>query len=84
MIQQLRCLEEHGLVERELYLHEPHRVDFLITPLGMRLQPWTVQLYAWGLHHAQQRDGVGSLVLCDAAAARACGQENAEKGTGRT
>lgn len=66
LIQQLRSLEEHGLVYRRLYPQEPQRVDYALTPLGLSLQPLIAQLYDWGLHHAQEQDETERLLPCQA------------------
>ena len=38
LIEQLRALEEHGLVYRQSFAHEPQRVDYVLTELGMKLK----------------------------------------------
>lgn len=39
LIQQLREMEEHGLVHREIFRQVPPRVDYSATPLGQSLEP---------------------------------------------
>ena len=39
LVQQLRELEEHGLVHREVFAQVPPRVDYSATPLGLSLEP---------------------------------------------
>jgi len=38
LVQQLRELEEHGLVHREVFAQVPSRVDYSATPLGLSLE----------------------------------------------
>lgn len=39
LIEQLRVLEEHGLVSRQSHARELQRVDYGLTPLGLSLKP---------------------------------------------
>jgi DNA-binding HxlR family transcriptional regulator len=64
LIQQLRALEEHGLVERQSSYEEPQRVDYALTTLGLSLRPLISQLYDWGLHHAEERCETSTLLPC--------------------
>jgi DNA-binding HxlR family transcriptional regulator len=66
LIQQLRALEEHGLIHRRISGDEPQRVDYELTPLGMSLRPLISLLYEWGQHHAQEVDETNRLVSCEA------------------
>jgi DNA-binding HxlR family transcriptional regulator len=66
LIQQLRALEEHGLVYRKAGADDAHRVDYALTPLGMSLEPLIVQLRQWGEHHAEELDDTDRLLPCDA------------------
>lgn len=66
LIQQLRTLEEHGLVYRQTFAEEPQRVDYGLTPLGMSLQPLLLQLYDWGLRHAEELDETNRILPCEA------------------
>jgi DNA-binding HxlR family transcriptional regulator len=66
LLQQLRALEEHGLVRRETFAGEPRRVDYALTSLGMSLKPLISLLYEWGRHHAEELEGIGRLLPCDA------------------
>lgn len=47
LIEQLRVLEEHGLVWREIFPDEPQRVDYRLTPFGMSLKPLLSLLEEW-------------------------------------
>jgi DNA-binding HxlR family transcriptional regulator len=66
LLQQLRSLEEHGLVYRQTFAEEGQRVDYELTPLGMSLKPLISQLYEWGRHHAEERKETGNLLPCQA------------------
>lgn len=55
LVQQLRELEEHGLVQREVFAQVPPRVDYTATALGMSLQPIVASLCEWGRRHAAER-----------------------------
>jgi len=64
LIQQLRELEEHGLVHREVYRQVPPRVDYMATELGRSLEPVMLSLCEWGRKHALQLDDLDRLVDC--------------------
>lgn len=48
---QLRELEEDGLVYREVYPQVPPKVEYSLTPLGQSLSPVISALRAWGEEH---------------------------------
>ncbi|MBF6328374.1 winged helix-turn-helix transcriptional regulator [Nocardia transvalensis] len=48
LIQQLRELEEDGIVERVVYREVPPRVEYSLTELGTRLNRALEPLGAWG------------------------------------
>jgi DNA-binding HxlR family transcriptional regulator len=58
LTQQLRELEEHGIVHREVYAVVPPRVEYSLTGYGRTLGPITEMMCAWGKMH-QQRSGTG-------------------------
>ncbi|AEU34631.1 winged helix-turn-helix transcriptional regulator [Granulicella mallensis] len=66
LIEQLRVLEEHGLVSRQNFVEEPQRVDYVLTPLGMSLKPLLALLYDWGQHHAEELQETEKLLPCEA------------------
>lgn len=66
LIQQLRALEEHGMVYRQTGAEEPQRVDYALTPLGMSLKPLISQLYDWGRQHAEEVGETSRLLPCEA------------------
>jgi DNA-binding HxlR family transcriptional regulator len=52
LIQQLREMEEHAIVHREVFRQVPPRVDYSATPLGLSLAPVVTALCDWGRQHA--------------------------------
>lgn len=52
LVQQLREMEEHGIVHREVFAEVPPRVEYTATKLGMSLQPIVGSLCEWGRRHA--------------------------------
>lgn len=66
LIQQLRALEEHGLVYRKVGADDTRCVDYGLTPLGMSLEPLIVQLQQWGEHHAEELGDTNRLLPCEA------------------
>lgn len=51
LTQQLRDLEQHGLVTRKIFAEVPPRVEYTITPLGRSLRPVLEAMYEWGMKH---------------------------------
>lgn len=54
LVQQLRELEEHGIVHRKVFAEVPPRVEYTATKLGLSLQPIISSLCDWGKRHASQ------------------------------
>jgi DNA-binding HxlR family transcriptional regulator len=50
--QQLRGLQNTGIVERTVYADTPPRVVYAITPLGKSLRPLLDSMCHWGKSHA--------------------------------
>lgn len=48
LTQQLRELEQDGLITRTIYPQVPPRVEYQLTDLGIALRPIIEKLYAWG------------------------------------
>ena len=65
LIQQLREMEEHGLVHREIFREVPPRVEYSATPLGRSLEPVLLALCAWGRQHATALDELDRLRECE-------------------
>ena len=55
LIQQLRELEEHGVVHREVYPEVPPKVEYSLTAYGRTLRPITEMMCAWGKKHMRRR-----------------------------
>ena len=66
LIEQLRALEEHGLVYRQLFAQEQQRVDYGLTELGMSLKPLLSLLEEWGRGHAEELKETDRLLPCAA------------------
>ncbi|MBX9647044.1 MAG: helix-turn-helix transcriptional regulator [Xanthobacteraceae bacterium] len=64
MIQQLREMEEHGLVNREVFRQVPPRVEYSATELGLSLEPVLLALCDWGRHHAEELDELDRVTDC--------------------
>lgn len=48
LTQQLRNMEEDGLVERNVYAEVPPRVEYTLTELGLSLKPILDSMLKWG------------------------------------
>lgn len=48
---QLRDMEEHGLVKREVFPEVPPRVEYSLTELGKSLKPVLDSLETWGTNY---------------------------------
>ncbi len=55
LAQQLRDLEEEGIVERTVYPVVPPRVEYALTPYGRTLDATIEALGKWGKRHAKRR-----------------------------
>jgi DNA-binding HxlR family transcriptional regulator len=64
LIQQLREMEEHGLIRREVCRHASPRVDYIATALGHSLEPIIMSLCEWGRRHATELDEADRLAEC--------------------
>jgi DNA-binding HxlR family transcriptional regulator len=64
LIQQLRELEEHGLVHREIIRQVPPRVDYSATAIGLSLKPVLRALCEWGQRHAAELNELDRLAAC--------------------
>ncbi len=47
----LRALEEDGLIEREVFAEVPPRVEYSLSPLGMSLRPILDAMKEWGAEY---------------------------------
>lgn len=51
LTQQLRELEEDGIIHRQVYPQVPPKVEYSLTPLGASLKPVLEAMHEWGLKH---------------------------------
>ena len=58
LVQQLREMEEHGVVHREVFAEVPPRVVYTVTKLGLSLRPIVGALCEWGRRHARELDAL--------------------------
>lgn len=54
----LRKLEQHGLVERQIYSEHPLRAGYALTPKGDSLEPVLGALAVWGTEHCLSDDEI--------------------------
>lgn len=64
LVQQLREMQEHGLVERTVYSEVPPRVDYSVTELGKSLHPILLALCEWGQRHAREMQQLDLVQEC--------------------
>jgi DNA-binding HxlR family transcriptional regulator len=64
LIQQLREMEEHGLIRREIFAEIPSRVEYSATRLGLSLEPILLALCEWGQHHADELNELDRVTDC--------------------
>ncbi|MGO7673400.1 winged helix-turn-helix transcriptional regulator [Rhizobium ruizarguesonis] len=63
LIQQLREMEEHGLVARQIFA-EAARVEYNATEFGLALEPVLLALCQWGQRHAEARNEADKVADC--------------------
>ena len=54
LVQQLREMEQHGIVHREVFAEVPPRVVYTATKLGLSLRAIVGALCDWGRRHADE------------------------------
>jgi DNA-binding HxlR family transcriptional regulator len=54
LTQQLRELEEHGIVHRQVYPEVPPKVEYSLTDYGRTLRPITDRMCEWGKRHMRR------------------------------
>lgn len=57
LVQQLRELEDDGLVHREMYPEVPPKVEYSLTELGRTAMPLIESIYNWGDAYTRHRSG---------------------------
>ena len=55
LTQQLRKMEEDGLVSRKIYPEVPPRVEYSLTGIGSSLKPVLDAMHKWGTKYVMQR-----------------------------
>lgn len=53
LTQQLRELEEDGLVNRKIYAEVPPRVEYSLTKYGQTIIPVLYTIYKWGINYSK-------------------------------
>ena len=66
LVEQLREMEAHGLISREVFREVPPRVDYSVTTLGESLAPIVAALCDWGRRHAAELDELDRVAECEA------------------
>lgn len=51
LAQQLRELEQDGIVQRKVYAEVPPKVEYSLTPLGETLKPIIEAMHDWGIYY---------------------------------
>jgi DNA-binding HxlR family transcriptional regulator len=54
LTQQLREMEEDGIIYREVYPQIPPKVEYSLTPLGESLKPILYAMHEWGTQRLSQ------------------------------
>lgn len=57
LTQQLRELEEDGLISRKIYAEIPPRVEYTLTEFGLTLSPIMLSMAAWGQEYRLKQQG---------------------------
>lgn len=55
LTQQLRELEQDGIINRHVYLQVPPKVEYSLTELGETLKPILDAMHEWGLMYLEKR-----------------------------
>jgi len=56
LTQQLREMEENGLISRVIYEQVPPKVEYSLTSHGEALRPILDQMIGWGMEYAQDKN----------------------------
>ncbi len=54
LTKELRLLEQYGLIHREVYREVPPRVEYSLTPIGMKFIPVLEALEEWAIEYSKQ------------------------------
>lgn len=55
LTQELRALEQHGVIHREVFLQVPPKVEYSLTRVGHTLKPVLFAMSAWGKQYERKR-----------------------------
>lgn len=55
LTQQLREMEEDGIIHREVYPQVPPKVEYSLTSLGRSLEPILEAMHSWGVRYTQEK-----------------------------
>ncbi len=55
LTQQLRTMEKHGIIHREVYPQVPPKVEYSLTSLGKSLKPIIDSMHEWGAKHSKEQ-----------------------------
>lgn len=64
LTQQLRELEEDGLLTRTVYPMVPPKVEYTLTELGKSTKPILISVRDWGKQYLEARDQASACHLC--------------------
>jgi len=64
LTQQLRELEDCGLVKRFIYTQIPPKVEYSLTEAGKSLLPILATLCQWGLNYVNESEVSGPITAC--------------------
>lgn len=62
LTQQLREMEENGLINRVIYEQIPPKVEYSLTPHGQAIRPILEMMIDWGVVYARDN---GIVIACD-------------------
>lgn len=57
LTQQLRDMEEQGIIHRKVYPQVPPKVEYSLTSSGKSLKPILDSMHRWGVRHLEQGKG---------------------------
>ncbi len=63
LTQNLRAMEESGIVHREVFAEVPPRVEYSLTELGCSLQPVIDALWSWGESYKERLGQHGTIPM---------------------
>jgi DNA-binding HxlR family transcriptional regulator len=63
LTQQLREMEEDGIIHREVYPQIPPKVEYSLTPLGETLQPILYAMHEWAVQRFAQTNNNKTEVI---------------------